>query len=132
MQPSAIVLMPALPLTANGKVDRTALPLPDPNAFTIVEYAAAQGEVEEAVVRAWRDILRIEQVGRYDDFVSLGGDSIAAMKLIVLLTDELHVQLAVDDVFRNSLLWQLAALIDKRRGASETELCRDQFEDVSF
>ncbi|WP_306563462.1 non-ribosomal peptide synthetase [Delftia sp. 60] len=80
MVPSAIVVLDALPLTANGKVDRKALP--EPELAGAQEYEAPQGELEEALARIWAEVLGVERVGRHDSFFELGGHSLLALKLL--------------------------------------------------
>jgi hypothetical protein len=81
MVPSAIVVLGALPLNANGKVDRKALP-----AAGICErdlaYEAPQGELEEALAAIWAEVLGVPRVGRNDNFFELGGHSLLAMRLL--------------------------------------------------
>jgi arthrofactin-type cyclic lipopeptide synthetase C len=81
MVPAAFVLA-ALPLTANGKVDRKALPAPDLAALFTREYAAPEGEVETALAQIWADVLQVERVGRQDHFFELGGHSLLAMRMV--------------------------------------------------
>ncbi|MCU0072389.1 amino acid adenylation domain-containing protein [Pseudomonas koreensis] len=80
--PAAYVRLDALPLTANGKLDRKALPEPDQNAWLSREYEAPQGPVEAALAQIWADVLKLEQVGRHDNFFELGGHSLLAVTLI--------------------------------------------------
>ncbi|MBL8356126.1 MAG: amino acid adenylation domain-containing protein, partial [Delftia acidovorans] len=80
MVPSVIVVLDALPLTANGKVDRRALP--EPEMASAQEYEAPQGELEETLAKIWVEVLGVERVGRQDGFFELGGDSILALKLV--------------------------------------------------
>ncbi|WP_448676701.1 amino acid adenylation domain-containing protein [Delftia acidovorans] len=80
MVPSAIVVLDALPLTANGKVDRKALP--EPEMASTQQYEAPQGELEEALARIWAEVLGVERVGRHDSFFELGGHSLLALKLL--------------------------------------------------
>ncbi|RMW08634.1 hypothetical protein ALP03_05296, partial [Pseudomonas amygdali pv. tabaci] len=82
MVPSAFVRLDAWPLTANGKVDRRALPVPDRDALPGREYEPPQGELEIAVAEIWSDLLQVEQVGRNDHFFELGGHSLLAVTLI--------------------------------------------------
>jgi len=82
MVPSAFVTMASFPLTANGKLDRRALPAPQADAYASREYEAPRGEIEEALGRLWADVLGVERVGRHDHFFELGGHSLLAMKLI--------------------------------------------------
>ncbi|MDT8909052.1 phosphopantetheine-binding protein, partial [Pseudomonas prosekii] len=82
MVPSAFVVLPSFPLTANGKLDRRALPAPDAGAYASREYEAPQGAVEQALARLWAEVLKVEQVGRHDHFFELGGHSLLAVTLI--------------------------------------------------
>ena len=80
--PVAYVKLDALPLTANGKLDRKALPQPDQAALLSRDYAPPQGEVETTLARIWAEVLQVEQVGRHDHFFELGGHSLLAVSLI--------------------------------------------------
>ncbi|WP_017905579.1 non-ribosomal peptide synthetase, partial [Pseudomonas asplenii] len=82
MVPTLFVHLDVLPLSPNGKLDRKALPAPDPAALPSREYQAPQGEVEVALARIWAEVLRVDQVGRHDNFFELGGHSLLAVKLI--------------------------------------------------
>ncbi|WP_289240950.1 phosphopantetheine-binding protein [Delftia sp.] len=80
MVPSAIVVLDALPLTANGKVDRKALP--EPEMVSAQQYEAPQGELEETLAQIWAEVLGVERVGRQDGFFDLGGHSLLALGLL--------------------------------------------------
>ena len=82
MLPSAYVRLTAWPLTANGKLDRQALPAPGPEALIRREYEAPRGEVEIALAQIWAEVLQVERVGRHDHFFELGGHSLLAVGLI--------------------------------------------------
>ncbi len=82
MLPSAFVTLTVFPLTANGKLDRHALPAPDARSVISQHYEAPQGAVENAVADVWRELLRVEQVGRHDNFFELGGHSLILVGLI--------------------------------------------------
>ena len=79
MIPAAWIWLPALPLTANGKLDRRALPAPE---RTGAEYAAPRRREEEVLARVWQEVLGIERVGIHDNFFELGGDSILSIQII--------------------------------------------------
>ncbi|PNA67520.1 hypothetical protein C1Y33_32040, partial [Pseudomonas sp. FW305-76] len=79
------VLLDALPLTPNDKVDRKALPEPGVDALITRPYVAPQGEVETALARIWAQVLGVEQVGRHDNFFELGGHSLLAVRLVNLM-----------------------------------------------
>ncbi|OEC49736.1 non-ribosomal peptide synthetase [Pseudomonas sp. AP42] len=80
--PVAYTRLDQLPLTANGKLDRKALPQPDQCALLSREYQAPQGDVETTLARLWAEVLQVEQVGRLDHFFELGGHSLLAVSLI--------------------------------------------------
>lgn len=85
MVPSAFVVLDALPQTANGKLDRKALPAPDGSAVVRREYEAPRTEAEVVLAEIWQTLLGIERVGRHDHFFELGGHSMLAMRLAELL-----------------------------------------------
>ncbi|MBT2787103.1 MULTISPECIES: non-ribosomal peptide synthetase [unclassified Halomonas] len=80
MVPGVVVALEALPLNANGKVDRKALPVPDLVGSS--QYEPPQGEVEEALAAIWSEVLGVERVGRHDNFFELGGHSLLALKVL--------------------------------------------------
>jgi aryl carrier-like protein len=82
MVPAAFVVLAGLPLTANGKLDRGALPAPDGGAFVVRGYEAPQGEVETVLAGIWAELLGVERVGRGDNFFELGGHSLLAVTLV--------------------------------------------------
>ncbi|MCA5966415.1 non-ribosomal peptide synthetase [Pseudomonas sp. P129] len=82
MVPRAFTRLASLPLTANGKLDRRALPDPDPAYLLGNAYEAPQGEVEIAMAAIWAQVLGIQRVGRHDNFFELGGHSLLAVNLV--------------------------------------------------
>ncbi|OCW20038.1 non-ribosomal peptide synthetase [Pseudomonas sp. S3E12] len=82
MVPSAYVWLALLPLTANGKLDRKGLPVPDAGALLSRGYEAPEGEVETLLAQIWQDVLKLDRVGRHDHFFELGGHSLLAVSLI--------------------------------------------------
>ncbi|CAG2161338.1 Linear gramicidin synthase subunit D [Cupriavidus numazuensis] len=80
MVPGAIVVLDALPLNPNGKVDRKALP--EPGQLASAGYEAPQGEVEAVLAEIWADVLKLPRVGRHDNFFTLGGHSLLAIQLL--------------------------------------------------
>ncbi|WP_122659862.1 non-ribosomal peptide synthetase, partial [Pseudomonas viridiflava] len=108
MVPSALVRLDAWPLTANGKVDRRALPVPDRDALNTGEYQAPQGELEIALAAIWSELLQVERVGRHDRFFELGGHSLLAMRMVSQVRQRLSLELALGDLFADSALAAVA------------------------
>ncbi|MGJ7583007.1 AMP-binding protein, partial [Variovorax sp. RHLX14] len=108
MVPSVIVVLDALPLNANGKVDRKALPAPE---FTSDRaYEAPEGEVEQALAAIWVEVLGVARVGRNDNFFELGGDSILSLK-VAARAARAGVQLNPRQVFEHQSLSRIAHAI---------------------
>jgi amino acid adenylation domain-containing protein/non-ribosomal peptide synthase protein (TIGR01720 family) len=83
MVPAAIVTLAAFPLTPNGKVDRRSLPAPSgERPLLTAAYAAPQTAIEIALARIWTAVLRVDRVGRHDNFFALGGDSIMSLSVV--------------------------------------------------
>ncbi|KMJ43864.1 hypothetical protein AB204_17330 [Xenorhabdus khoisanae] len=110
MVPAAFVRLNAFPLTPNGKLDRRALPEPDQNAFVHQAYEAPQGEVEIALAAIWRELLEVEQIGRYDNFFALGGHSLLAMRMINLAAGR-GLMCTLNDLFQFPVLAELVSKI---------------------
>ncbi len=106
MLPNVIAVLESLPLNANGKVDRTALPAVDGRSDE--DYQAPRGEVEEALAQIWAEVLGVERVGRQDNFFALGGHSLAAMQVVAGLQRLCGLNLPLRDVFELSTLADLA------------------------
>jgi amino acid adenylation domain-containing protein len=82
MIPSAFVFLDAFPLTPNGKVDRRALPAPEGAALaTAAEYVEPTGDLERQIASAWREVLRVDRVGKHDNFFDLGGNSLLILQV---------------------------------------------------
>ncbi|MBY8610300.1 amino acid adenylation domain-containing protein, partial [Burkholderia arboris] len=114
MVPAAFIVLDALPLTTNGKLDRRALPEPDDDAFVQAQYEAPQGETERTVAALWSDLLGVERVGRHDNFFALGGHSLIAVQLIERLR-QIGLTLAIRDLFEQPALAALSATLGQSR-----------------
>jgi amino acid adenylation domain-containing protein len=113
MIPTGFVAMAALPLTANGKIDRRALPAPDSAGRSSRGYEPPQTQTEEQLASIWRDILRAEKIGRDDDFFDLGGHSLTALQVASRSRDAFGVELPLINLFEARTLAALAGQIDR-------------------
>jgi thioesterase domain-containing protein/aryl carrier-like protein len=107
MLPVAYVQLDRLPLTANGKLDRRALPAPEGMAFAQREYEEPQGELERSLAQIWSVLLRVDRVGRHDNFFELGGHSLLIVQMIERLR-QLGLQAEVSAIYDAPTLEALA------------------------
>ncbi|PWK15686.1 amino acid adenylation domain-containing protein [Tumebacillus permanentifrigoris] len=116
MMPSAFVLLPAIPLTHNGKVDRRALPSPNQIRFEQeAEYIAPRTPIEELVAGIFAQVLGIEKVGIHDHFFELGGHSLLATQVISRIREAFHMEFRLHDLFEASTVSSLAKRIETAR-----------------
>ncbi|MCF5706401.1 amino acid adenylation domain-containing protein [Pseudomonas syringae] len=108
MVPAAFVRVATWPLTANGKLDRTALPAPDADAFDQRDFHAPQGPLETALAGIWRDVLAVGQVGRDDHFFALGGHSLLVMRVLAQVRQQLALDVSPAALFAAPVLRQFA------------------------
>ena len=97
MIPRRIVTLEALPLSANGKVDRNDLPIPATAPAT--EYQPPHTEMEREIVSLWQEVLEIPKVGMQDDFFQLGGNSLQAIRLLTQLREKFAVEVTMAQLF---------------------------------
>ncbi|WP_052311770.1 MULTISPECIES: non-ribosomal peptide synthetase [unclassified Actinoplanes] len=122
MVPARLVVVPALPLSANGKVDRgAALRLAAATPVPAAESAAPRGHLEEAVAGLWRRSLGRDTVGRHDNFFQAGGDSVLATRMLADIRATFGTTLPMVDVLRAPTVAGMARLIIERSGAGATE-----------
>ncbi|HYH78193.1 MAG TPA: amino acid adenylation domain-containing protein [Longimicrobium sp.] len=111
MVPAAFVLLPALPLTAQGKVDRRALPAPDAADLEQGAFVAPRTPAEEVLAGIWSEVLGVGRVGAHDDFFALGGHSLRIMRVVGAVRDAFGVTLPLRALFDDPTLAALAARI---------------------
>ncbi|WP_262892893.1 non-ribosomal peptide synthetase [Puia dinghuensis] len=111
MVPMVWVELEAMPLTANGKVDRKGLPDPETNGLTSDRYIAARSEVEHQLTQIWSELLGVEQVGVTDNFFELGGDSIIAIQVVARTRRLGYERLQVADLFTYQTIGKLCAML---------------------
>ncbi|UYK86711.1 amino acid adenylation domain-containing protein [Xanthomonas sacchari] len=112
MVPSALVVMPALPLTPSGKLDRGALPVPSHESMATRAYAAPSSASEQSLAHIWSALLGIEQVGREDHFFELGGTSLLLVRLGFQIKETFGIELRIAQIYEAATLKDMAALLD--------------------
>lgn len=113
MVPSALVALDRFPTTPNGKLDRAALPLPEPPEETRESAAdLPAGQAEELIARVWSSVLGVRTLTADSNFFKLGGHSLLAIKLVSRVKAELGVSLPVKTVYAHPRLRDLAARIE--------------------
>ncbi|GLH79077.1 non-ribosomal peptide synthetase [Bradyrhizobium sp. SSBR45G] len=108
MVPSRFVMIDRLPLTANGKLDRAALP--QPTDGVVAAHADPVGEVEQTIAAVWQDVLGRERIGRNDNFFELGGDSILSLQIIARLRKR-GVRMTPKQIFAQQTIAALAGVV---------------------
>ena len=111
--PTYFVSLEKLPLTANGKVDRRNLPLPDLSfAGSKQEFIAPRDVTEELIAGVWSEVLGLDQIGVHDNFFALGGHSLRAMQLLSRLNGIFKIELPLAALFSHATVEGLAAVIE--------------------
>jgi amino acid adenylation domain-containing protein len=111
MLPGVLMVLPELPLTVNGKIDRKALPQPDMQQAQC-KYMEPNTDREKAMCNIWQQLLGIKQVGLNDNFFELGGHSLLAVKLISLIAERLGNTVSIKTLFSYPTLKPLVDYID--------------------
>ncbi len=114
MVPNAFVLIDALPLTPNGKVDRRVLPPPNLSRRSR-DFVAPRTSTEEVLAAIWADVLGLEKVGIYEEFLELGGHSLLATLIISRLREAFSIELPVSELFEFPTVAGLSEQIDAAR-----------------
>ncbi|WP_242167030.1 MULTISPECIES: non-ribosomal peptide synthetase [unclassified Pseudomonas] len=108
MVPAHLIVLDSMPLTANGKLDRRALPQPDPEANR-QQYVAPRNELEHTLAAIWCAVLNVQQVGLDDNFFELGGDSILSIQ-VVSRARQAGIHFSPRDLFQHQTVQTLAAV----------------------
>ena len=120
MVPAHYVELEAMPLLANGKVNRHALPAPEQEAGVTAEgnYLEPTTELERELAEIWAEVLRIPKVGAHDDFFELGGHSLLAVQLFARMEDRLGAKLPLNALFETPTLREMASRLKKVAAAA--------------
>ncbi|PNB72966.1 non-ribosomal peptide synthetase [Pseudomonas sp. GW456-E7] len=108
MVPTHLILLASMPLTGNGKLDRRALPAPDPE-LNRQDYVAPSNELEVTLAQIWCEVLNVEQVGLNDNFFELGGDSILSIQVVSRARQQ-GIHFSPRDLFQHQTVQTLAAV----------------------
>jgi len=115
MVPSVFVTMPAMPLTANGKVDRALLPEPNAeNTLRDESFLRPRTPIEQRLAKTLCSLLNLSEVSVSDNFFLLGGHSLLGTQLIVKIRSTFGVDLALRTLFDAPTIAELAAEIEKQ------------------
>jgi surfactin family lipopeptide synthetase C len=120
MVPATFTILDGLPLMANGKIDRNALPAPDSDRPEVDEhFISPRTPMEEFVASIWCDALKLDRVGVHDNFFDLGGHSLLAARVFAELQKKFKATLNLVDVFNAPTIAELAEMIYQRETSSE-------------
>jgi amino acid adenylation domain-containing protein/natural product biosynthesis luciferase-like monooxygenase protein len=116
MVPAAIVVLDALPLTSNGKVDRKALPMPDRSRSALDHaHVEPRNELEQKIALIWQEVLGIEKLGVEDNFFDLGGHSLLVMRMKTRLQEISNKEISLIELFQYSTISALAAYLSQEQ-----------------
>ncbi|PFG70378.1 non-ribosomal peptide synthase protein (TIGR01720 family)/amino acid adenylation domain-containing protein [Pseudomonas poae] len=116
MVPAHLIVLDSMPLTANGKLDRRALPQPDPEANR-QQYVAPRNELESTLAAIWCSVLNVQQVGLDDNFFELGGDSILSIQ-VVSRARQAGIHFSPRDLFQHQTVQTLAGVATRSEQVS--------------
>ncbi len=114
MIPSAFVLLEALPLSPNGKIDRKSLPPPDQSRPELsTDFVPPRNAIEEVVASVWSEVFEMESIGVQDNFLELGGHSLLATQIMTRLQDIFPIPIPLRYIFTSPTVAELARCIEK-------------------
>lgn len=115
MVPSTWVILDALPVTPTGKIDRRSLPAPTPSSLPSHHFVPPETLEEVQLAEIWKEVLKVEQVGRHDNFFTLGGHSLLAMILISRVRKMLGIEVSIRMLFEAPTIEKLGAVLRERK-----------------
>jgi amino acid adenylation domain-containing protein len=124
MVPSSIMVLPSWPLTANGKLDRKALP-DSGMADRASAFVAPQNEMEKSIATLWQDLLHMEKVGIFDNFFDLGGHSLLAVRVHAALRESTGQPLLLTDLFKYPTVAALAKRLTEGADQQKSGIAKD-------
>lgn len=122
MVPTAFMALPGFPLTANGKVDRRALPVPIAQSSTMkAEHVGPRNATEQALVAIWSEALQVEDLGVHDNFFDLGGHSLTGIHVLSQVQQKLGHKLALNALFQAPTVARFAEALHAATPAAALE-----------
>lgn len=113
MIPLQFIRLERIPVTVNGKVDRDALPDPEPIRPELrVEYVPPRNDIETLLAGIWTDLLGLDQIGVFDNFIDIGGDSLTGIRLMTRINETLDLDLPVNLIFEKTTIASMATSIE--------------------
>ena len=119
MIPTTLVLLPSLPLSPNGKLDRKALPAPNESVPMLeIAYVAPRTATEKTLAEIWSKVIGVDQVGLSDNFFEIGGHSLLIIQIVARVRDIFGVDLPLRTLFKNATIGALAEEIERVKARS--------------
>ena len=115
MVPARVVFLKALPVTANGKIDRRALPAPGrsrPNLDT--PFVSARTPLEKDLAQVWCEVLELDEIGIHDNFLDLGGHSLTATRIVSQVIGKYQIQIPLRSLFQSPTIADMAAILEQQ------------------
>jgi acyl carrier protein len=114
MVPTVFKPLEEMPLTKNGKVDKKSLQnLNSAQLAMETPYTAPRNDIEELLERIWKEVLQLKKVGVYDDFIALGGHSLAAIRVTARVNEEIEVDFPLNKVFERPTIAEYATFVEE-------------------
>lgn len=121
MIPVLMIELDEFPTTANGKLNRKALPSPDLAGMMAEQYVAPTSELQEQMAEIWQEVLGLEPIGIRDNFFQIGGDSIISIRLISRLNKIFEINLQVGQLYESNTIESLSQLIESGSAKQEEQ-----------
>lgn len=122
MVPAAFTFLNHMPKTANGKMDRNALPRPEYRATLSADYSPSADDTEAELVGIWQKVLGVDGVGVLDEYTAVGGDSLKAIMIIADINRKWGIEVSPKEIFQTRNIRELAKLVKKAAGTCYTPI----------
>ncbi len=114
MMPSNFMVLEKMPLTKNGKIDKSELKSLNIKTFDDdTTYVPVRNEIDELIEGVWKDVLRLNKIGIHDNFIALGGHSLAAIRVTSRINEELGMEIPLNKVFNLPTIEEYSNYIEK-------------------